>query len=90
MRCNCRSKGSKKPNKKKENKLPSYASQDLSVCLFRLIIIKQRSCELKFMYFKKATKNDEIFTNDLTLCSKCQIYGEDFVNFRGLLIKYEL
>ena len=46
MHCNCRSKGSKKPNKKKENKLPSYASQDLYVCLFRLIIKKSRSCEL--------------------------------------------
>ena len=35
-------------------------------------------------------KIDEIFTVDLTLCSKCQIYGEDFVNIRGLLRKYEL
>ena len=42
------------------------------------------------MFSKKAIKIDEIFTVDLTLCSKCQIYGEDFVNFRGLLIKYEL
>ena len=42
------------------------------------------------MFSKKATKMDEIFTVDLTLCGKCQIYGEDFVNFRGLLIKYEL
>ena len=32
----------------------------------------------------------KIFTMDLTLCSKCQIYGEDFVNFSGLLRKYEL
>ena len=45
---------------------------------------------LKFMFSKKATKNDEIFTIDLTLCSKCQIYGVDFANFCGLLIKYEL
>ena len=36
---------------------------------------------VKFVFSKKATKNDEIFTVDLTLCSKCQIYGEDFVNF---------
>ena len=42
------------------------------------------------MFSKKATKIDEIFTVDLTLCSKCQIDGEDFVNFRGLLKKYEL
>ena len=41
------------------------------------------------MFSKKATKIDEIFTVDLTLCSKCQIDGEDFVNFRGLLRKYE-
>jgi hypothetical protein len=39
------------------------------------------------MFSKKATKIDEIFTFDLTLCSKRQI---DFVNFRGLLRKYEL
>ena len=42
------------------------------------------------MFSKKATKIDEIFTVDLTLCSKCQIYGEDFVNFCGLLRKHEL
>ena len=42
------------------------------------------------MFFKKATKIDEIFTVVLTLCSKCQIDGEDFVNFCGLLRKHEL
>ena len=42
------------------------------------------------MFSKKATTIDEIFTVDLTLCSKRQIDGEDFVNFRGLLRKYEL
>ena len=36
------------------------------------------------MFFKKATQIDEIFTVDLMLCSKRQIDGEDFVNFRGL------
>ena len=45
---------------------------------------------LKFKFSKKATKIDEIFSVDLTLCSKCQIYGEDFLNIRGLLRKYEL
>ena len=45
---------------------------------------------LKFMFSKKATKIDEIFTVDLTLCSKRQIDGEDFVNFSGLLLYYEL
>ena len=34
-----------------------------------------------FMFSKKATIIDEIFTVDLTLCSKCQIDGEDFVDF---------
>jgi hypothetical protein len=33
------------------------------------------------MFFKKATKIEKIFTVDLTLCSKCQIDGEDFVKF---------
>ena len=45
---------------------------------------------LKFMFSKKATKFDKIFTVDLTLCSKCQIDSEDFVNFCGLLRKHEL
>ena len=45
---------------------------------------------IKFMFSKKTTKIDEIFTVDLTLCSKCQIYGDDFVDCRGLLRKYEL
>ena len=45
---------------------------------------------LKFMFSKKATKIDEVFTVDLRLCSKRQIDGENFVNFRGLLRKYEL
>ena len=42
------------------------------------------------MFSKKATKNGEIFTVDLTLCSKHQIDSEDFLNFRALLRKYEL
>ena len=45
---------------------------------------------LKFMFSKKATKIDKIFTVSLTLCSKFQIDGEDFVNYCGLLGKYEL
>ena len=47
-------------------------------------------CVIKFMLSKKATKIDKIFTVNLTLCSKCQIGGEDFVNFCGLLRKHEL
>ena len=42
------------------------------------------------MFSKKATKIDKIFTMDLTLCSKCQIDDEDFINFCGLLGKHEL
>ena len=34
---------------------------------------------VKFMFSKKATKIEGIFTVYLTLCSKCQIDGEDFV-----------
>ena len=54
-----------------------------------------RKCEIKtvdskFVFSKKATKIDEIFTVNLTLCSKCQIDGEDFFNFCGLLRKHEL
>jgi hypothetical protein len=45
---------------------------------------------VKFMFSKKAAKIYKIFTSDLTLCSKCQIDGEDFVNFCGLLRKHEL
>ena len=42
------------------------------------------------MFSKKATKIDEIFTVDLMVTTYCQIYGEDFVNFCGLLRKREL
>ena len=40
---------------------------------------------IKFMFSKKATKIDEMFTVDLTLCGKCQIDSEDFVIFRAFL-----
>ena len=46
---------------------------------------------VKFMFSKKATKNDKTFTIDLTVTSTYrQIDGEDFVNFCGLLRKREL
>ena len=45
---------------------------------------------LKFMFSKKAKKFDKIFTVDLTLYSKFQIDGKDFVNFFVLLRKNEL
>ena len=37
------------------------------------------------MLSKKATKIDEIFIVDLSLTTYCQIDGEDFVKFCGLL-----
>ena len=45
---------------------------------------------LKFMFSKKATKFDKIFTVDLKLCNKLQINGKDFVNFFVLLRNNEL
>ena len=42
------------------------------------------------MFSKKATKNEEIFTVDFTVTTYCQIDGEDFVNFCGLLRKRDL
>ena len=43
---------------------------------------------LKFMFSKKTTKIEKIFTVDLT--HKRQIDGEDLVNFCGLFRKLEL
>ena len=45
---------------------------------------------IKFVFSKKDTKIEEIFTVNLTLCSKCQIIGEDFIKFCGLLRKNKL
>ena len=45
---------------------------------------------LTFRFSKKATKFEKIFTGDLTLTTYCQIDGEDFFNFCGLLRKDEL
>ena len=42
------------------------------------------------MFPKKATKIDEIFTVDLTFTKYCQIDGEDFTKFCGLLKKHKL
>ena len=44
---------------------------------------------VKLMFSKKATKIDKIFTINLTVCSKCQIDGEDFVKFCGVLRKHK-
>ena len=42
------------------------------------------------MFSEKATKIEEIFIVDLTVTTYCQIDGEEFVNFCGLLRKREL
>ena len=52
--------------------------------------ILSKQVNVKFMVSKKATKTDEIFILDLTLCSKCQIDSEYFVNFCGHLRKQVL
>ena len=49
-----------------------------------------KAMPLKFMFSKKATKINEVFTVDLTVTTYCQIDGEYFVNFCGLLRKHEL
>ena len=45
---------------------------------------------VKFIFSKKATKIDKIFTVNLTFTTYRQINGEDFINFCGLLRKHEL
>ena len=54
------------------------------------VLIKKITEQVKFIFSKKTTKINEIFTIDLTVCSKCQIDGEDLVNFCGLLREHEL
>ena len=59
--------------------------------LVRQNLLSKKICTyIKFMFSKKVTKIDDIFTVDLILCSKCQIHGEDFDNFCCLLGKHEL
>ena len=41
---------------------------------------------VKFMFSKKVTKIDEIFTIDLTVCSMCQIDREDFFKTQTLIM----
>ena len=53
-------------------------------------MFKIGSDRVKFTFSEKATKIDEIFTADLTVCRNCQIDGEDFVNFCDLLRKQKL
>ena len=53
--------------------------------MYYLIKYTIKNDMLKFMFSKKATKIDEIFTVDLTLTTYCQIDGEDFVIFVAFL-----
>jgi hypothetical protein len=53
-------------------------------CKFRINFV------VKFMFSKKATKIDKIFIVDLKPTTKCQIEGEDFVEFCGLLRRHKL
>ena len=50
---------------------------------------KNYARSLKFIFSKKATKFDEIFTVDLTFTTLRQINSEDFINFCGLLREHE-
>ena len=60
------------------------------VCSWKCAELELDHAMLKLMFSKKATKIDEIFTVDLTVCMYCQIDVEDFVKFFGLLRKHEL
>ena len=60
-----------------ENTVTEMRHKHSSEVIFKLFI--------EFGYSEKATKIDEIFTVDLTLCSKCQIDGEDFISLCGPL-----
>ena len=46
--------------------------------------------QVKFMFSKKATKITESSLSNWRLLSKCQIDGEDFVIFCGILRKHKL
>ena len=68
----------------------NHKLQDVEPICFYTSFFGSCSSLLKFMFSKKSKKIDDIFTVDLMLCSECQIDCEDFVNFGGLLRKYEL
>ena len=66
---------------------------DWFTILWDIFCIERWNCwlwELKFVLSKKAKKFDKFFTDDLTLTMYCQFAGEDFINYCGLLRKYEL
>ena len=64
-----------------------FGSNSSFYCSFEL------KAMIKFMLSKKVTKINEMNLHhrfDIVSSSKCQINGEDFVNFSGLLRKHEL
>ena len=63
---------------------------NVSILVWSISVGPPKEPLLKFVFSKKAIKIDDIFTVDLTLSSKCQIDGEDFINFYGLLRKHKL
>ena len=64
-----------------------YVLQYIDICSDAVFHARMwvKKIVVKFVFSKKATKFDKIFTVDLTLTTYCQIGGEDFVNFCGLL-----
>ena len=66
--------------------IPYLATVLLSIPLYKLLCILQ----IKFIFSKKDTKIDKIFTVNLTFTTQRQIDGEDFIIFCSLLRKHEL
>ena len=54
------------------------------------VLIKKITEQVKFIFSKKTTKINEIFTINLIICSKREINSEDFIILCGVLRKYEL
>ena len=68
---------------------PSYSFDAPCKALTKCERLNQQSL-VKFVFSKNETNFDKIFTDDLTLTPYCQIDGEDFIKFCGLLRKHEL
>ena len=94
-------KQTKKNHTKQQNQLPAAkktiilgASQQISGTSYLVRASETKgpveNMKLKFVFSKKATSIDEIFTFEMALTTNCQIDGEDFVNFCRRLRKHEL
>ena len=75
--------------KKVKTQTQNYPSMKVDVQIYH-VWKSSKPRLLKFMFSKKATNIDKIFTVDLTVTTYCQIDGEDFFNFCGFLRKREL